>query len=199
MQARSEMSNGTKRVPDPVYLVVDPGDLGLLIEEIDAMSAPNSGHEVSGGWVNLLPRIPEDVALPATPGPFAVFSKRGPAVPMASWVVEAPKRKRAGPTLAGPTPSGSTLAGPTLGEASVEIGILHPAAGPVRALLQPLPDGFHVTQDHPKRGLVIRSESTSTIDTRETVAWVLASLTELCRVDRRADFDAVVYRRRDHT
>lgn len=183
------MSNGTKRVPDPVYLVVDPGDLGLLIGEIDAMGTPNSGHEVSGGWVNLLPRIPEDVALPPTPGPFAVFSKRGPAVPMASWVVEAPKRKRAGPTLSGPT----------LGEASVEIGILHPAAGPVRALLQPLPDGFRVTQDHPKRGLVIRSESTSTIDTRETVAWVLASLTELCRVDRRADFDAVVYRRRDHT
>lgn len=36
------------------------------------------------GWTNIVPEIPPDVPLPPTPGPLAVFSKRGPIVPMAT-------------------------------------------------------------------------------------------------------------------
>jgi hypothetical protein len=174
------MAAGSKRIPEPTHLVVHPANPTPLVSIIEELHG--SRGSTNGGWVNVLPRIPTDVPIPATPGPFAVFSKRGPAVPMASWVVELPRS-------AGRTAGGVVLP-PT-----VEIGLQHAAARRVAEMLGPIPDGFRVTQDHARRGLVLEAQSVNEVDVETTVDWLLQCLGGLCRVESHGDFDAVVYRR----
>ncbi|MCU1379418.1 MAG: hypothetical protein JWN29_2401 [Acidimicrobiales bacterium] len=78
------------------------------------------------GWVNLQPDV-EDAPPPPPPGWFgSVFSNRGPALPLATWYP---------------------------GERSA--GIEH-NTGPKLASRIDVPVGWRVTQDHPRRGLVVR-------------------------------------------
>jgi len=83
------------------------------------------------GWINLSPALDEDEEPPARSSNFGLFSGRGPDVPLCTWVPGPP----------------------------VEIGIQH-GAGPkakqaLRELGEPVPDGWRVTQDHSRRGLVV--------------------------------------------
>ena len=110
-------------------------------------------REIKKGWINLSPAIDEDQELPERSSTFGLFSGRGPDVPLCTWVPGPP----------------------------VEVGIQHGAGAKAVKVLgelgEPVPDGWRVTQDHSRRGLVvIPSEGASD----ETVLdWLLKAGTAL--------------------
>jgi hypothetical protein len=105
------------------------------------------------GWINLSPALDEDQEEPPRSSTFGLFSGRGPDVPLCTWVPGPP----------------------------VEIGIQH-GAGPkaanvLRNLGQPVPDGWRVTQDHSRRGIVVLlPEGTSN---ERALDWLLQAGTAL--------------------
>lgn len=92
----------------------------------------------SGGWVNVVPELPKGTEVPATPSSLAVFSKRGPAVPLATWTPEASGR-RAEPATVG-----------------VQHGVGSALAKRLSGTAAEVPDTWRVVGDHPKRGLVVQ-------------------------------------------
>ncbi|HEV3354643.1 MAG TPA: hypothetical protein VG076_17070 [Acidimicrobiales bacterium] len=105
-------------------------------------------RESKKGWINLSPALDEDEEPPPPrSSTFGLFSGRGPDVPLCTW-----------------------LPGPP-----VQIGIQHGAGAKavevLRNLSQPVPDGWRVTQDHSRRGLVVIVPN-DTPDT-ETLDWLL--------------------------
>jgi len=88
-------------------------------------------RQTKKGWINLSPAIDEDQELPYRSSNFGLFSGRGPDVPLCTWVPGPP----------------------------VEVGIQHgagpKAANKLRELGEPVPDGWRVTQDHSRRGIVV--------------------------------------------
>ena len=105
------------------------------------------------GWINLSPALDEDEEPPPRSSNFGLFSGRGPDVPLCTW-----------------------LPGPP-----VEVGIQHgagaKAARALRDLGEPVPDGWRVTQDHSRRGLVVVVPS-GTADER-VLDWLLRAGTAL--------------------
>ncbi|MGE3620289.1 MAG: hypothetical protein AB7L84_07495 [Acidimicrobiia bacterium] len=103
-------------------------------------------------YVNLHPGVAAEPAPTSSPLG-AMFGARGPAVPLATW-----------------TPG--------------EIGLLH-GTGPrlVRRLAQlghPVPDHWYVVQDHPKRGLVVRTYDT---DPRVVLGWLVRAAELVCPLE----------------
>ncbi|MHB1925228.1 MAG: hypothetical protein ACYCSJ_11095 [Acidimicrobiales bacterium] len=107
-------------------------DTGPVLEQMRALTGAGRG------WINFEPEVPEDAEVPGV-GLFSFMSARGPSIPLCTWVPEGPGRrqKRTPPTL----------------------GIQHPSGVRAAARLAErglaLPAGWRVTQDHPKRGLVV--------------------------------------------
>lgn len=89
------------------------------------------------GWANFQPEVPDDVDVPQ-PGLFGVFAARGPAVPLCTWVVETERRGRRRPASLGVQHSTGTRAAARLSDSG-----------------HPVPAGWRVSQDHPRRGLVV--------------------------------------------
>jgi hypothetical protein len=83
------------------------------------------------GWVNFSPALDEDEEPPPRSSTFGLFSGRGPDVPLCTWVPGPP----------------------------AEIGIQHGAGAKavqvLRNLGEPVPEGWRVTQDHSRRGIVV--------------------------------------------
>jgi hypothetical protein len=145
--------------------------LEFLRDEPDAvverMAALADAHR---GWVNLRPLVPGDDADDGAPvraaGIFGVFGGTGPPVPLCTWTPE-------------------------------EVGIQH-AAGPkvARRLVElrapPVPDGWGVTQDHPKRGLVVRPSPDASV--AEVLRWLVAVGEALCQRPVSGWWLAAVYR-----
>jgi hypothetical protein len=89
------------------------------------------------GWMNFHPDVNEDG--PAEPAPLLGFlSARGPSVPLCTWVPETSRRERRIPP---------------------QLGVQHGTGPRVAARLDtlglPVPTGWRVSQDHPRRGLVV--------------------------------------------
>ena len=102
------------------------------------------------GWVNLQPDVDTDAPPPRTAGVFGVFSARGPAVPFCTWHP---------------------------GERSV--GIQH-GTGPKLGRRIDVPPGWRITQDHPKRGVVVRvADGTTDAD---AIGWLIRTAGPLCEV-----------------
>jgi hypothetical protein len=129
------------------------------------------------GWVNFQPNIdPEDV-----PGSgfnlLSIFSARGPAIPLATWMPGIHNRKGV------PAPP--------------EIGIQHPAGSRAIPVLRTrgldVPDGWIPLQDHPKRGLVLRLPPE--VPHPEIVRWLLDATTALCAYPLPDSWLAAVYQR----
>lgn len=100
------------------------------------MRALSEAHD---GWMNLLPGVPEEEVEPPSRGVFsAIFGSAQPPVSMCTWM-----------------PAGSGRGG--AGEQS--IGILHPRGRHVVTQLAelgvPVPSSWRVSQDHPRRGLIV--------------------------------------------
>lgn len=130
--------------------------------------------ERRAGWVNIIPVIADDVAVPSTPGVFAVFSKRGPVVPMGTWTAPGASRN---------------------GIAPAQIGIQHGTGRGARESLADVawtvPDGWRVLSDHPRRGVVI--EPPPDTPAESVAAWLLGALARLCLPPRTGDVDVFVY------
>lgn len=114
------------------------------------------------GWINLMPEIPTEVPVPATPNALAVFSKRGPVVPLGTWT--APSAARSGVVL------------------PAEIGIQHGAAMRAADALADtpgaVPSGWVAVSDHPRRGLVVRAADVAS--TLDQARWLLDALAAIC-------------------
>jgi hypothetical protein len=149
----------------------DRGDPSEVVDHMNRLSA------TLGGWINFQPNVdPEDV-----PGSgfnlLSVFSARGPAIPLATWMPGLHDRK------GGTTPA--------------EVGIQHPAGSRaipvIRTRNLDLPDGWRPIQDNPKRGLVLRLPPAVAPDA--VVAWLLDATTALCAYPLPDSWLAAVYDR----
>ena len=133
---------------EPRYLEFSPERLDEVVATMRAMT---DAHE---GWINFEPSIHvEDV--PPDTGFFSFLSGRGPAVPLGTWTPpSAPKRGRAEPAM---------------------IGLQHGAGANAKARLaevgRPVPDGWVVTQDYAKKGLVVAVPPVA--DPGDVVRWLL--------------------------
>lgn len=152
-------------------------DRGVIVTREDAQAALDELRALTAagaGWVNVWPEIPVDVEVPATPGVLAVFSKRGPAVPMGTWTAPSDDGRRAEPA---------------------QVGIQHAVGGPAVPALADgparLPAGWRVLQDHPRRGLVVLPDPGAS--EADVVDWLLRALGLLCRVPQTGRFQVAVY------
>lgn len=144
----------------PEDIEFTPGDVDELLDRMAAIKAAGVG------WVNLRPVIDREHEPPA-PGPLAIFGGSPHKVPVATWI---PGKQ---------APDGAVK--PTT------VGLQH-SSGPrvvarLRDLGLPLPEGWKVTQDHPRRGLVARlSADSSDSSDAEALDWLVRAGTALCAV-----------------
>ena len=126
------------------------------------------------GWINIEPVIDEEHQ-PDAPGPFAFLGGSTHLVPVVTWM---PGRRQPGRATRPTT-----------------VGLQH-ASGPrvawrLRDLGQPLPEGWRVTQDHPRRGLV--AEVPADADNATVIGWLLRAATTVCQVEMTGRWTAAVH------
>lgn len=146
-------------------------DTGPVLDQMRDMTTAGQG------WINLEPEVPEDAEVPGV-GLFSFMSARGPSIPLCTWVPEGRGRreKRRPPSL----------------------GVQHPSGVKAAARLAerglPLPAGWRVTQDHPKRGLVVSAATAeSGADEAAMLEWLLRAGELLSVVAPTGMWNAAVY------
>jgi hypothetical protein len=127
------------------------------------------------GWLVLDGAVHQD-DMPPAPGILGLFTAKGPEAPELSWVPGAPGGRRVEP---------------------LSVGIRH-AAGPKakRTLADaghPVPDGWFVVQDNPKRGLVAQVRDGSS--NADVLDWLLRAAAILATVPLTGTWRARHYRR----
>jgi hypothetical protein len=133
------------------------GGYGEVVARMVPLAAAGSG------WVNLRPVI-EPEHQPEPPGPLAIFGGSPHKVPTATWVPGRPLEDGSpGPSSVGLQHS----TGPRVARRLAEVGL-------------PLPEGWKVTQDHPRRGLVAKVPA-GPPDTA-MVDWLARAATVVCAV-----------------
>jgi hypothetical protein len=156
-----------RQATDQIEFGVD--DLDRVVDQMAEIAAAGRG------WINVVPVVPDDVDVPPTPGPLAVFTARGPAIPFGTWT----------PAVGGRRPEASSL------------GIQHAAGTKALERLADaglaLPAGWVRLADHPRRGLVVRVPDDAALDV--VLDWLLAAMTGLARVPITGRWLAGIYRR----
>ena len=113
---------------EPELIDFKPDDRAAVLARMDGLG------QAGTGWINLSPALEDEAELPERSATFGIFSGRGPDVPLCTWV-------------------------PGTSKTQAQLGIQHGAGTKAAPLLKdmgfPLPEGWRVTQDHPRRGLVI--------------------------------------------
>lgn len=131
-------------------------------------------REAGDGWINLLPGIVDDADVEPPGGLFAFLGTRQPPVTMAT-VMPARKERR--------------------DVEGMSVGLMHPTGGRSVARLAEagvaLPDGWVVRQDHPRRGLVLRTSPEAAPE--DVVTWCVQAGAALCMVETTGRWQAVVY------
>ena len=157
---------------EPRYVEFTPDACDVVLS---VMAELADAHE---GWVNFEPSVHEE-DVPAAGSAFSLFSSRGPAVPLGTWTPAAPPRR------------GRARADPAM------VGLQHGAGSKVKALLagreHPVPDGWVVTQDHPRKGLVLAVPPDT--GPGEVGAWLVGAAATLSAVPL-TGWRAAVYRPR---
>lgn len=127
------------------------------------------------GWLNVVAELPEGTEVPATPNALAIFSRRGPFIPMATWT--APSTSKRGV------------------RAPSELGIQHGTSKRgVEALAGTpgeVPANWRIYADHPKRGLVVAPPDGTTH--LEMATWLLNALKVLCLPPHTGAFLTLAY------
>ena len=145
-----------------------PPDIAGVAEELAAL------RDAGDGWINLLPGIVDDADVEPPGGLFAFLGTRQPPVTMAT-VIPARKERR--------------------DVEGMSVGLMHPTGGRSVARLAeagvPLPDGWVVRQDHPRRGLVLRTSPEAVPG--DVVTWCVQAGAALCMVEMTGRWRAVVY------
>lgn len=142
----------TRRIEAIAFLAGEPAEL------VAAMARLSSAGD---GWVNLRPTVEgEDEDRPSTLRFATLFSGGGPGLTMGTWVPAAPGQR---------------------GRERASLGLSHRAGrrvvGELAARGVPVPEGWLVEQDHPRRGLVVRPPATATVEA--VLAFALAALAVL--------------------
>ena len=148
-----------------------------VVERMVSMAAAHRG------WINLRPRVHDEEgsnvdALDATPvqpaGLFSVFGGGGPPVPLCTWAPGEVRRRGAEPASVGI----QHAVGPKAAQWLAEFGT-------------PVPDGWAVTQDHARRGLVVRPSREAS--PAEVLEWLLLAGDALCRLPLTGWWRAAVF------
>ena len=131
-------------------------------------------RRAGSGWINLLPGIDDEEAPQPAAGLFAFFSGAAPPVSMAT--VMPPGRERR-------TTEGIT------------VGLMHPTGAKAVSRLSdagvPVPREWRVVQDHPRRGLLVRTP-VSVVES-DVVTWSVRAGAALCRAAMTGRWRAVVF------
>jgi hypothetical protein len=152
-----------------------PVEFGFVAHDDAELLAQKNMVQMGGtGWINIEPVI-DDQHLPAEPGPFAFLGGSTHQVPVITWM---PGRRQ-----------DDRPAKPTT------VGLQH-ASGPrvawrLRDLGQPVPEGWKVTQDHPRRGLV--AEVPADADNAAVIGWLLQAATSVSQVEMTGRWTAAVH------
>jgi len=152
-----------------------PVEFGFTALDDAELLAAMATLQVDGtGWLNIEPVIDEEHQ-PDAPGPFAFLGGSTHLVPVVTWMPGRPQAGRA--------------AKPTT------VGLEH-ASGPhvawrLRDLGRPVPAGWRVTQDHPRRGLV--AEVPSDADNAAVIGWLLLAATAVCQVEMTGRWTAALH------
>jgi len=128
------------------------------------------------GWVNMQPMVDEDDIPESSLGLLGWISAKGPAVPQATWVPGESKRKGVEPDSIGLQHRGGPKARLALADAGA-----------------PIPSGWKLLADHPKRGLVV--ELPDGVDPEEIVDWLVGAAKILSPIDLPDRWVAVVLSR----
>jgi hypothetical protein len=108
------------------------------------------------GWINLLPGVDPDDAPPAPTGLTAILAPRTPGVVMGTWKPGVPGRR---------------------GPQGAQVGLLHSAgrfaARRLASMGAPLPEGWIVRQDNPRRGLIVVARVDA--PDSEVLDWIIAA------------------------
>jgi hypothetical protein len=146
----------------------NPTDAGAVLDAMATIS------QAADGWINLLPGIDEDAAPPTSTGITALLAPRVPGSLMGTWAPETDTRR---------------------GREGAKIGLLHTAgrfaARQLAALGLPLPDGWIVRQDNPRRGLIVLAAVNAS--NKEVLDWMIAAGTALCGLETSGMWRADVY------
>jgi hypothetical protein len=131
--------------------------------------------EAGQGWINLLPGVNVDEErTTASPGVFALFTGRQPPVTMCTLMPPRPNRRATD---------------------GVTVGLLHPTGRKAAARLTEagvaLPTGWLVTQDHNRRGMLVKTSHGA--PESEVITWAVAAGASLCREEMTGTWQAVVY------
>jgi hypothetical protein len=141
-----------------------PVELEFVANDDPELLAHMAMVEAGGtGWINVEPVIAEEHE-PPQPGPFAFLGGSTHKIPTVTWM----PGKRLPDGAAKPT----------------AVGLQH-AAGPrvawkLRDLGLPLPAGWRITQDHPRRGLVALVPAET--DNSVVIDWLLRAALVVCTV-----------------
>lgn len=152
-----------------------PLELEFVDHDDPALLARMAEAAATGvGWINVQPVIYEEYEPPG-PGPFAFLGGSTHKVPTVTWM---PGRH---------APNGTVKA--------TTVGLQH-ASGPrvavrLRDLGAPLPDGWRITQDHPRRGLVAQVPADA--DDRAVIDWLLRAAVLVCTVPVTGRWSAAVH------
>jgi hypothetical protein len=128
------------------------------------------------GWVNMQPLVDEREVPQTSVGILGWVSAKGPAVPEATWLPGEPKRNGVSPDSIGLQHRGGPKARFTLADAGT-----------------PIPQGWKVLSDHPKRGLVL--ELPTDTDPEAVVDWLVRAAEILSPMRLPDQWVAAVYTR----
>ncbi len=126
------------------------------------------------GWINVDPIIEEEHEPPA-PGPFAFLGGSTHQVPTVTWM---PGKRLANGTTRSTTIGLQHASGPHLAWKLADLGL-------------PLPEGWRVTQDHPRRGLVAMVPAD--VAPRTVMDWLLGLAAAVCTVPATGRWEASVH------
>jgi hypothetical protein len=141
-------------------------DVDDVVERMDALAD-------GSGWIVFDAAVNED-DLPPPPAFAGLFSAKGPDVPELSWVPGERGKRRVEP---------------------LTIGIRHGAGPKVKLKLielgHPIPEGWYVVQDNPRRGLVAQVPDTES--TAAVLDWLLGAASILANVPLSGNWRAKIY------
>lgn len=151
-------------------LTIGPGDLQRLADEASRLVG-------GGGWITVAPLVPEDDRPEPDTGPISsLFSAGRHEVPLCSWV-PARQGRRAKPDSLGIQHSTGTKSAARLAARGV-----------------PVPGGWKVLQDHPRRGLVVAPPVGTSVEAM--FDWLLRAGSSLSKVDFDGRWDVRIHRAR---